>query len=58
MGDDLNDIPVLQAVGCPLTVADAMSINKSSAIYITELAGGKGAVREICDRFLSIHKAV
>ncbi|MEH2256943.1 KdsC family phosphatase [Nostoc sp.] len=58
MGDDLNDIPVLQAVGCPLTVADAMSINKSSAIYVTELAGGKGAVREICDRFLSIHKTV
>lgn len=58
MGDDLNDIPVLQAVGCPLTVADAMSINKLSVIYVTELPGGKGAVREICDRFLSIHKAV
>jgi 3-deoxy-D-manno-octulosonate 8-phosphate phosphatase (KDO 8-P phosphatase) len=53
MGDDLNDIPVLQAVGCPLTVADAMSINKSSVIYVTELAGGKGAVREICDWLLT-----
>jgi 3-deoxy-D-manno-octulosonate 8-phosphate phosphatase (KDO 8-P phosphatase) len=53
IGDDLNDIPVLQAVGCPLTVADAMSINKSSVIYVTELAGGKGAVREICDRLLN-----
>jgi 3-deoxy-D-manno-octulosonate 8-phosphate phosphatase (KDO 8-P phosphatase) len=52
MGDDLNDIPVLKAVGCPLTVADAMSANKSSAIYITELFGGQGAVREICDRLL------
>ncbi|AFY35637.1 HAD family hydrolase [Calothrix sp. PCC 7507] len=52
MGDDLNDLPILQAVGCPLTVADAMSANKSSAIYITELAGGQGAVREICDYLL------
>ncbi|MBW4644605.1 MAG: HAD-IIIA family hydrolase [Goleter apudmare HA4340-LM2] len=52
MGDDLNDIPVLKAVGCPLTVADAMQANKSSAIYVTKLFGGQGAVREICDRFL------
>ncbi|MBW4613046.1 MAG: HAD-IIIA family hydrolase [Desmonostoc vinosum HA7617-LM4] len=52
MGDDLNDIPILQMVGCPLTVADAMSANKAHAIYITELAGGQGAVREICDRLL------
>jgi 3-deoxy-D-manno-octulosonate 8-phosphate phosphatase (KDO 8-P phosphatase) len=51
IGDDVNDIPVLQAVGCPLTVADAMAANKESAIYVTELAGGQGAVREICDFF-------
>jgi 3-deoxy-D-manno-octulosonate 8-phosphate phosphatase (KDO 8-P phosphatase) len=52
MGDDLNDIVVLQAVGCPLTVADAMPANKSLAIYVTQLSGGQGAVREICDHFL------
>jgi 3-deoxy-D-manno-octulosonate 8-phosphate phosphatase (KDO 8-P phosphatase) len=52
MGDDLNDIPVLKAVGCPLTVADAMQANKLLAIYVTKLFGGKGAVREICDRLL------
>jgi 3-deoxy-D-manno-octulosonate 8-phosphate phosphatase (KDO 8-P phosphatase) len=52
MGDDLNDIVVLQAVGCPLTVADAMPANQLLAVYVTKLAGGQGAVREICDYFL------
>ncbi len=56
MGDDINDIPVLKAVGCPLTVADAMPANKVCAIYVTELAGGQGAVREICDFLLTIKK--
>lgn len=53
MGDDLNDLPIMKLVGCPLTVADAMAQNQAEAIYITKLAGGKGAVREICDRLIS-----
>lgn len=53
MGDDINDIPVLQAVGCPLTVADAMAANKEYATYVTQLAGGQGAVREICEYLLN-----
>ena len=48
-GDDVNDLPVMQAIGCPMTVADAMPQNKDCAIYITQYAGGAGAVREICD---------
>jgi 3-deoxy-D-manno-octulosonate 8-phosphate phosphatase (KDO 8-P phosphatase) len=50
MGDDINDIPVLQAVGCPLTVADAMPENLSVAVYVTQNSGGCGAVREVCDQ--------
>ena len=49
VGDDINDLPVLQMVGCPLTVADAMAANRACAVYVTKLAGGQGAVREICD---------
>ncbi len=52
-GDDLPDLPVLKAVGCPLTVADATAQNKSVAVYITQCPGGKGAVREICDTILA-----
>ena len=49
MGDDINDIPILKSVGCPLTVADAMPENQNWAVYVTDKAGGQGAVREICD---------
>lgn len=53
VGDDLIDLPILQRVGCPLTVADAMPANQAIAIYITHKRGGDGAVREICDLLLS-----
>jgi 3-deoxy-D-manno-octulosonate 8-phosphate phosphatase (KDO 8-P phosphatase) len=49
VGDDINDIPILEKVACPFTVADAMNQNKNMAIYITKSIGGNGAVREICD---------
>ena len=57
MGDDVNDLPCLKAVGCPITVADAMPINKDCAIYVTRLNGGQGAVREICDKLLETRLA-
>lgn len=53
VGDDINDLEVLQSVGCPLTVADAMSANQDIAIYVTKLAGGQGAVREICELLIA-----
>ncbi len=49
MGDDLNDVPVLEAVGCPLSVANGAPEAKDAALYVTERAGGDGAVREVCD---------
>lgn len=49
MGDDSNDLPVLNVVGCPLTAADAIQDVKDVALYITERRGGDAAVREICD---------
>ena len=55
VGDDVNDLPTLHAVGCPCTVADAMSANRACAFYITSLPGGHGAVREICDLLVQLH---
>ena len=52
MGDDLNDLPVLKAVGLPLTAADAIPENKAVAVYVTQLSGGQGAVREVCNLLL------
>ncbi len=49
IGDDLNDIPLMEAVGCPITVADAQPEAWEAALIITERNGGRGAIREICD---------
>ena len=53
VGDDMNDLPVLEAVGCPMTVADGIETAKATARYVTKLKGGEGAVREICDMIVA-----
>lgn len=55
VGDDINDLQVMQAVGCPLTVADAMPENQACAMYVTKLGGGQGAIREICNMLIHFH---
>jgi 3-deoxy-D-manno-octulosonate 8-phosphate phosphatase (KDO 8-P phosphatase) len=54
MGDDLPDLPVIQAVGFPIAPADAMDKVKSLATMVTLKAGGRGAVREVCDGLVKI----
>lgn len=49
VGDDIFDIPLLQAVGFGATVPEAVDEVKEVAHYVTRRAGGSGAVREICD---------
>jgi len=49
MGDDLFDIPVLEKMGFSATVPHAVDPVKERVHYITESAGGWGAVREIAD---------
>jgi 3-deoxy-D-manno-octulosonate 8-phosphate phosphatase (KDO 8-P phosphatase) len=49
MGDDLFDIPVIEKVGFSATVPHAVDPVKARCHYITESAGGWGAVREIAD---------
>lgn len=53
MGDDLNDLPILDAVGCPISVPDALTEVRDRAIYVTARKGGDGAVREICDMIVA-----
>ncbi|MFA5146130.1 MAG: HAD-IIIA family hydrolase [Candidatus Omnitrophota bacterium] len=52
IGDDLIDIPVLKRVGFAVAVPNAVEEVKGSAHYVTSKAGGRGAVREICDMIL------
>ena len=49
VGDDLTDIALFEAVGCPMTVADGVNEARALAQYIAERRGGDAAVREICD---------
>ncbi len=49
MGDDLGDLAIMKMVGLPVAVSDAQPEAKEAALYITERAGGDGAVREVCD---------
>ncbi|MBT5429401.1 MAG: HAD hydrolase family protein [Rhodospirillaceae bacterium] len=53
VGDDINDLPVLDVVGCPMTVADAVSDVIASADFVTKRKGGDAAVREICDLIIA-----
>ncbi len=49
IGDDSPDAPVLSAVALGFAVADAHEDAKAAASFLTELPGGQGAVREVCD---------
>jgi 3-deoxy-D-manno-octulosonate 8-phosphate phosphatase (KDO 8-P phosphatase) len=52
MGDDLNDLPLMEMVGLTITVADAVDAVLENVDYVTRRKGGDGAVREICDLVL------
>ena len=57
IGDDLNDIPVLNIVGLPITVADGIEDVIAIANFVTEKKGGEGAVREVCDLIIAAKDA-
>jgi len=52
IGDDLNDIPLITRSGLGIAVADASLETREAADYVTQLAGGYGAVREVIELIL------
>lgn len=54
IGDDLFDLPILKKVGFSATVPDAIDEVKESVDYITDIAGGMGATREISEAILKV----
>jgi len=52
VGDDLPDLPILQRVGFAIAVNNAHDFVKQHCDWVTNLHGGKGAVREITDLIL------
>lgn len=51
VGNDINDLACLTAVGLPIVVQDAHPDVIPLAAYRTRNRGGHGAVREVCDLF-------
>ncbi|HMO84001.1 MAG TPA: HAD hydrolase family protein [Lacipirellulaceae bacterium] len=52
VGDDLPDIPVIRYAGLGVAVADAPEEVRAAADYVTSVAGGCGAVREVVELLL------
>ena len=49
VGDDFPDLPLLEAVGLSISVANGVAAVQERCDYITRKPGGLGAVREVCD---------
>lgn len=49
IGDDVNDLAILQAVGLSACPADATRQNKAVVDYCCEAAGGQGCFRELAE---------
>lgn len=52
VGDDVVDIPLMRRAGLAVAVADAAPDARAAAHYVTELPGGFGAIREVCELIL------
>ncbi len=52
IGDDLPDLAVIAKCGVGIAVADACVEVRSAAAFVTQRAGGQGAVREVIERLL------
>ena len=53
VGDDEPDLPIMQAAGLGIAVADAQPIVLEQADWRTSRGGGRGAVREVCDAIIA-----
>lgn len=51
-GDELFDLPAMAAAGISACVADAAPEVRAAAVLVLDSPGGRGAVRELCQRIL------
>jgi 3-deoxy-D-manno-octulosonate 8-phosphate phosphatase (KDO 8-P phosphatase) len=52
IGDDFTDVVVMRRVGLAIATANARPEVKAIAHYVTQAAGGQGAVREVIEMVL------
>ena len=53
VGDDLVDVPAMRRAGLGVAVANATAATRARAHYVTRLAGGSGAAREVCELIMT-----
>lgn len=58
IGDDEFDMPLLQIVGLSVAPRNAVQQVRNAVDFVTDAAGGKGAVREIVDMILRAKKLI
>ncbi len=56
IGDDIQDTPVMKQVGMPIAVQNAVPMVKECSVYVTQKAGGHGAVREAIEWLLCLRE--
>ncbi|MFH0867309.1 MAG: HAD hydrolase family protein [Bacteroidota bacterium] len=52
VGDDVNDLPVIEKVGLSSCPADAVSLVKEAVNIVLSKKGGEGCVREFVEKYL------
>jgi 3-deoxy-D-manno-octulosonate 8-phosphate phosphatase (KDO 8-P phosphatase) len=57
MGDDVVDLPPMLKCGLALAVPDSPALVLKHAHYVTMKAGGRGAVREVCELIMQAQGA-
>jgi 3-deoxy-D-manno-octulosonate 8-phosphate phosphatase (KDO 8-P phosphatase) len=53
MGDDVVDLTVMRHVGLSISVPESPQLVRKHSDYVTQLSGGRGAVREVCELIMS-----
>jgi 3-deoxy-D-manno-octulosonate 8-phosphate phosphatase (KDO 8-P phosphatase) len=53
IGDDINDLAIIEKVGCSACPTDAISEIKKKVNIVLSAKGGKGCVREFVDNYLN-----
>ncbi|HMU44090.1 MAG TPA: HAD-IIIA family hydrolase [Ignavibacteriaceae bacterium] len=57
IGDDVNDIEIIKAVGFSASPADGMPFIKEIVDYVCEARSGNGAFRELAELIIAIQKS-
>jgi len=58
IGDDVNDLAVLKAVGLAACPADATRFNKEIAHYCCDTKGGEGCFREVAEFIIHAKQSI